>query len=801
MRVRAALTAVLIGAFAVTETGASFGVATASGTASAGRTETVTVRGLLERLVVDTTDGEVIRYMVRGSEGAWWLDGLSEPAPAAGSHVEVTGIPRDESTLAVDTIRVTAPSGEVSAKETSAAARRTTRVLVLRAYWGARPPARPTTATTKQRVISNSRAWFSEVSHGRYTVSGAVTPWLKVDRPFDCYGGSGGVGNQALAAAQRRGFRLSSYTRFILYLPCSAGGILGYASLPGQHVVLFNNMDRNVVVHEQGHNLGLEHASSRTCRSPRWGAMTWSSRCQVSEYGDEIDAMGNRRAGHYNAYYKSRLGWLQRATTVTSTRTVTLARHETTGPGLKAVRVRAGGATYWLEYRTRTGADRGLRPGTEGVQIRHQSGDRTQLLDAGPGSTIGFYDFADDHLPVGSSWTSPQNVRITVSRQTPSAATVAIRFRAGAPRPPSAPTSVRTQALLNAARITWTRPADNGAIIRQYKVTRSDGATRVVTTFAGQRTTYTWSGLSPSRTFWFKVQAINHVGASPAARSPVVRPLTDTPSVVINSPGNGATVAGVVPISVTATPNASTRSPIYDVELSVDNVWMDTDDAPPWGPFQWDTRGLPDGSHTFRVTVQDRAGRTSSASRTVTVNNPTPTVTIDSPGAGATVSGNVGVGYSLSPPSWDWQSVDLLIDGSPWMSAGPGEALSFDAAAIGPGSHTLRIRATSGFGEYQSPPVSVSVPTPTVTIDSPGAGDTLSGQVSVTYSLAPTDWTWSWIELLVDDVSWASAAPGEPLFLDTTSFAPESYTLRVRAFDDQSTGYDSPEVTVTITNP
>ena len=103
---------------------------------------------------------------------------------------------------------------------------------------------------------------------------------------------------------------------------------------------------------------------------------------------------------------------------------------------MKAIRLRAGGATYWLEYRTRTGADREMLPGTAGVQIRYQAGDQTQLLDAGPGSTTGYYDFADGHLPAGSSWTTPQNVRVTVVSQSASGATVAIKFRAGAPKAP-----------------------------------------------------------------------------------------------------------------------------------------------------------------------------------------------------------------------------------------------------------------------------------------------------------------------------------------------------------------------------
>ena len=798
MRVRAALAAVLIGALAATAPGVSPGVSASDRSMTGSRVETVTVTGDLERVIVESVDGEEIRYAVRG-ERTWWLDGLAEPAPVPGSSVEVTGTPRDQYTLTVATIRVT--SAGTSALQTSAAVRGTTRMLVLRAFWGARPPARPTTATARQKVIAASNKWFREVSHGRYRVSGTVTPWLRVSNPGDCYGGSGQAGNEALAAAQRAGFRLASYQRFILYLPCNAGGILGYASLPGQHVVLFNTTDLNVVAHEQGHNLGLGHASSRECRRAKWGAVTWSSRCAVSEYGDELDAMGNRRAGHFNALYKSRLGWLQRAATVTSTRTVTLRPYETTGPGFRAIRVRAGGATYWLEYRTRTGFDREMLPGTAGVQIRYQTGDRTQLLDAGPGSTTGYYDFADGHLPAGSSWTTPQKVRITVTRQTPSAATLAIRFRAGAPRAPRPPTSVRASALVNAARITWHRPADNGAIIRRYVIRRSDGATRTVATFAGMPASYTWRNLNSSVSYRFSVRAVNEAGTSAAsATSPVVRPLTDKPSVVITSPASGAAVQGIVPIRITATRNATTRAPIQYVQWCVRSV-CNYDYGAPWGPYQWDTRELANGSYTIRATATDSHGRVASASRTVKVSNPTPTVTITSPSAGATVSGPTDVRYALAPANWDWYSVELLVDGSMGATANAGQPLTFDPSSVGPGQHTLRVRAYSGFGTYQSAARTVNVPTPTVTITSPSANADLSGEVAVTYSLSPATWGWSSVELLVDDSSQAWANPGDPLAIDTNWFEPGPHTLAVRAYDEYGRTYDSPAVAVTFASP
>ena len=427
MKVRSALTAALLGSLAVTAVGVSPGTATAGGSAIAPRVDTVTVTGTFERVVVDTVDGEYLRYLVRGSDRTWWLEDLAEPVPTTGSQVTVTGTPQDADTLSVATIQVRVAAAEPAA---TAAVRGTTRALVLRPYWGRRPPARPTLATVRNKVLKTSRAWFREVSHGRYSVSGVVTPWLRVRRPANCLNGSGNVGNQALAAAQRRGYRLGTFQRFILVMPCRpAGGILGYASLPGRHVVLFD-LGKIVVVHEQGHNLGLQHASSRQCfRDGR--AVTWSRRCQIFEYGDALDAMGNYRAGHYNAYYKARLGWLNSRATVTSTRTVRLAPHEKRGRGFKAIRLRTGRATYWLEYRTRTGADANMPAGTQGVQIRLQAGPRTQLLDAAPRSRIGVHPFEDANLAEGSSWTTPQGVRITVVAQSKTSAVVAIRFPRG----------------------------------------------------------------------------------------------------------------------------------------------------------------------------------------------------------------------------------------------------------------------------------------------------------------------------------------------------------------------------------
>ena len=278
-------------------------------------------------------------------------------------------------------------------------------------------------------MIRTSAAWFREVSGGRYSVSGAVTPWLPGPPPVEL----------PQRCQQRQETRRSrppsdgasgsrSFQRFILVMPCDAGGILGYAALPGSTVVLFD-LSRIVVVHEQGHNLGLQHASSRQCfRGTR--PVTWSRRCRLSEYGDAIDAMGNYRAGHYNAFYKARLGWPEQPS------------NRDQVPDRPARPGREAGS--WVQgdpAARRQGyvlarvpdPDRGRRqharghPGSPDPPAERTA--CTQVLDAAPRSRIGVHPFEDADLAEGDAWTTPQGVRITVAAQSRTSAMVRIRFR------------------------------------------------------------------------------------------------------------------------------------------------------------------------------------------------------------------------------------------------------------------------------------------------------------------------------------------------------------------------------------
>ena len=54
-----------------------------------------------------------------------------------------------------------------------------------------------------------------------------------------------------------------------------------------------------------GHNFGLYHAHALDC-----GGTTLGTTCTSSDYGDTIDMMGLQSAGHFSAFQKERMGWL-----------------------------------------------------------------------------------------------------------------------------------------------------------------------------------------------------------------------------------------------------------------------------------------------------------------------------------------------------------------------------------------------------------------------------------------------------------------------------------------------------------
>jgi len=586
---------------------------------------TVTIRGTYEVLAaVGRTEEHELRAL-RTDRGTYWLNlGVLRP-PRSGATVEVTGRQTSRSRIAVTALTV------LTSSRTAAVTPRTSKVLVMRAYWGANRPAKPNTQQARSIWLTKGNAWFREVSHRRYSISGAVTPWLKIKKPARCIEGAFTSMARARVQAKARGYRLGRYTRFILYLPCSERGIVGLGTMPGAEVWQFGSLAYDVALHEEGHNLGLGHANTRECTRGS-AQVTWSRTCRVNEYADRFDVMGNRGDGHFQAFSKARLGWLPRTSRLARSGTRTLRPFETNGSGFKAIKVRVSrDKSYWMEYRTRSGVDALLPAGSFGVQIRVRSrsgSGEPELLDAMPGSGSGLVggvsvtEWDRVRLLSGSSWTSPEGVRFTVQSQISNAAKVSVRFNAGSPGIPSAPSVVTATAVAGGARVSWSRPPDNGSIITRYVVSATPGgATRTARTVGGLITRTAFSGLDPDTQYTFRVQAFNSVGASTATLSNAVTPSATPLSVRVTAPAAGTVVSDVTTVAALPSPG-TTKSPIASVDFFAGDAPISTAVEAPWR-IDWDPAEIPDGSVTLTAVATDDDGeRATSPGVAVTVAKP-----------------------------------------------------------------------------------------------------------------------------------------------------------------------------------
>ena len=84
---------------------------------------------------------------------------------------------------------------------------------------------------------------------------------------------------------------------------CQFAGMGSVGGAPSS-VWINGNTNTGILAHEFGHTLGLYHSHALNCHPS-----VVTPPCSIVEYGDTTDTMGGG-SGHYNAFQKQRLGWL-----------------------------------------------------------------------------------------------------------------------------------------------------------------------------------------------------------------------------------------------------------------------------------------------------------------------------------------------------------------------------------------------------------------------------------------------------------------------------------------------------------
>ncbi|MFM8266903.1 MAG: fibronectin type III domain-containing protein [Ilumatobacteraceae bacterium] len=479
----------------------------------------------------------------------------------------------------------------------------------------------PWTLTQARNVVfdgaTSVNAFYQDSSDGAISLSGEAFGYITITRASTTTCDWQQWSSTARQQAINSGIALGNYTYTVYAWPNTSGcGWAGLGYLPGTSSYIDGYLDTRVVGHELGHNFGVHHAATMSCTGTDGLPSAVTGTCSMSEYGDGFSIMGSS-SRLQNGWHKAQLGWLSGAVVTASTTTTQVIAPLESGSGVRMVRVPRGNGTYlWIDFRQPTGLFDNFTAGSaivSGVSLRiapeTTSLVQSQLIDVTPTSPT---SFGDSTLKAGMSFTDPlTGVTISVLSVSASGAEVSIDYGADtvAPSAPTGLTATPTAASLTASTsevvLNWNASTDNRGVAG-YRV-YTDGSLTATTA----NRTFTVTGLTPSTTYTFGVEAFDAAGNA-SSRSTVT---VTTPTPDVNAPSAVSTLSPLVNKSrqVTLRWNAS-----VDPEGSV-VTYVISRSGRTWTTTSLSTIDKPGrGTFTYTIYARDAAGN-ATASVTVTV--------------------------------------------------------------------------------------------------------------------------------------------------------------------------------------
>jgi hypothetical protein len=231
------------------------------------------------------------------------------------------------------------------------------------------------------RENSYQQTWLSGNVYGWYTI-----PMTSATCDSDLISGL------ADQAATNAGVDLSQYTRKVYAFPqIAACGWWGLGTVGGNPSRAWVNgsFQLKVVAHELGHNYGDFHSHSLPCDP---------AGCSMVEYGDDRDMMGGTATGHFTAFQKERLGWLNYGASpgmisISQSGSYFVEAYAAQTPNPKALKILkevdvAGQRTwYYVEARAAVGFDGSVTPGVVVHTGSDASGSSSNEVDLDPATT------------------------------------------------------------------------------------------------------------------------------------------------------------------------------------------------------------------------------------------------------------------------------------------------------------------------------------------------------------------------------------------------------------------------------